>query len=109
RRHDGGVGPRLLRGRLWYRPPHAGAASPVPAPAGTPDAACPHARDPIGSFSRLPGGFLSHPLPRVQRMFRVLRAVRAQLRGLARTLAPDGLTVEDAARADGELAAIERS
>lgn len=42
-------------------------------------------------------------------MFRVLRAVRAQLRGLARTLDPDRLTVEDAARAIGELAAIERS
>ncbi|HMQ28661.1 MAG TPA: hypothetical protein PKA98_21925, partial [Acidimicrobiales bacterium] len=42
-------------------------------------------------------------------MFRVLRGVRAQLRGLARTLDPDRVTVQDAARAIGELAAIEKS
>ena len=42
-------------------------------------------------------------------MFRVLRAVRAHLAGLARTLDPDTLTVEQAADAIRLLAAIEKA
>ena len=42
-------------------------------------------------------------------MFGVLREVRAQLAGLAGTLDPDTVTVDDAARAIGELAAIEKA